>query len=1381
MLCHDMYRGALIDAELMQPLLSALRSSDNDAKTSAMTTLAALTVTEAGRAQLRAANGLAVLLDVLLSTSSEVLQEATCQVLANLCEDQTDEWRQLVQNGAIFSLVPMLGSRNVTLQESALTLLALLCAHPEVRDQVADSGCTPTLGMLLGSAKSEVQRSALALCQQLCASRRACDSLLDAGAAAPLAAMLVSSNISNAEVVSAVLECLQSLTNSGLTQSQQAVRNVGAVPYLIQLMTHESPRISQTAASLVSSLCPGDARNADQLFESGGLVMLAEHLDSGDERAQLQAVSALSQLSADTQQAKAIVGNGCLTPLLELLEHHNQELKSYAAITFGNLCNLGAIEPSQLQHPTVLPHLVSMLSSSNGLAKGPAAAAIASMASQPQLRQNLFELGGLPGLTALLQSDAETSYHAVQAVAQFAADERFRAFLPEAGACAPLTSLLFSSLPHVQQCALSAIANTSFVPSAVAPLCANDALAQVGQLLFSHDESVQKMCLTTLCNLLGGDASSSEKLLQVGGHMALLTQLSSPSPETQSQAAMCIGHMGRHRPAVQALLQADTIPLLAQLLHSPHPAVQLQTVYALGVLAADDEAAASAVQLSGAIAPLTTLLLSSSSVDVKQHLSLTLAHVVRGNWQPVFNVGGFQALLDVLSVGTDAILRDVSSSLAVLLDDVHQRRALLADMNSVSAIVGLLNSSNDATQQNAAAALAALSQESSAREVLYRLGTLSHIIRSLTASNLRQDGQQDSGVSAARVSMVQVVASFAADSRYSTMLRITIQPLVAMLTGDNEKALVHAAHAVTSLSHSESNRDALRDAGALRRMAELLLHSDESVQQSAVQCVANLGVDASDAKAFMASGWHLSLISLLSAASTEVQGAAAAVLGNLSSAPKFRETLMADGALQPILQLLHAPALPTRTAAIRALAIISQQLMSPVLPRDDPSCKQFVEALFDANSLSQLLEVLNSKTSPAADASPMPNAAEASAATAQRQVVAVLLLLQNLSGGHGQVRSRLAQGGAVASLIHFLTSRSGGGVSSDSEILDSAASTLANLMLTSAGYAKLNEAGGVPVLVDLLRSGRAELCSPLSRALGNLARGVVAPALVDSALPAMLQLVVKTTPAVADILWFLTNLFSLRRDAFSAACLQQLAAGLVLAVGTEARHAAVALAAQMALHEDGRHALCTAGMDESLRKSGMPGLELLLGMLSTDEAAVVNGDAQPAQMNAASAPLVQQPPPPPYFESPPAHLQQQRPPQPSAQHFVPSAAHVPEQPPPPPPYFESPSAHLQQQQPAQPSAQQFVPTVAHTPEQLTPPQPLPLLQQQQQQQQQPMAYIPPPMHQQPQMHMSPSVQCAPPPVNYASTMPMQTHAPQQQYVQQQPSTGLEKWHMNQRR
>ena len=49
--------------------------------------------------------------------------------------------------------------------------------------------------------------------------------------------------------------------------------------------------------------------------------------------------------------------------ILELLDHPSQELKSYAAITFGNLCSSGAIPTSQLEHPQVLPHLVFLVNS----------------------------------------------------------------------------------------------------------------------------------------------------------------------------------------------------------------------------------------------------------------------------------------------------------------------------------------------------------------------------------------------------------------------------------------------------------------------------------------------------------------------------------------------------------------------------------------------------------------------------------------------------------------------------------------------------------------------------------------------------------------------------------------------------------------------------------------------------------------------------------------------------------------------------------------------------------------------------------------------------------------------------------------------------------
>jgi len=751
--------------------------------------------------------------------------------------------------------------------------------------------------------------------------------------------------------------------------------------------------------------------------------------------------------------------------------------------------------------------------------------------------------------------------------------------------------------------------------------------------------------------------------------MALLTQLSSPSAEAQSQAAMAIGHMSKYKPALQATIAADAVPVLARLLHSAHPSVQQQAVYALGVLAAEDETAASAVQLAGAVAPLTTLLLSTPSPDVKAQLTLTLTHIVRGNWRSVFNVGGFQALFDVLAVGTEAVQQDVSSSLGELLQDVHQRRALLSDMNSVSAIIALLSSPNLATQQNAAVALAALCHEAAAREVLYRQGTLSHVIRSLTAANVRQEdgGHSSPSEAAARVSMLRIVAAFAADERYCTMLRITIQPLVALLGKPEVAVLTHAAQAVMSLSRSESNRDALRDAGAIQRLSELLLHSDAGVQECAIQGIANLGVDAADATTFLSSGWHLPLISLLSSGSVEVQASAAAVLGSLACAAEFRKALMSDGALQPILQLLHAPSLPTRTAAVRALAIMSQQLMSPVLPLDDPSAVQLVDALFETATMPELLKVLVDV--PAASATQA-----AGDTTGERQLIAVLLLLQNLAGGHGHVRPRLVEAGTVEALVRFLQASvqpqgrpsvrqpsTSPALSTATEMLGAAALTLANLVLAPGGMQRLGAVGGIGALLPLMQSQPTELQSATARAVGNMVHDAPAPSLFQPTLPLLISLAGQPACAV-DAMHALSNLYALQRELFSEALLNQLAPQLLVSLESsqiDTQQSAVMLLRQLALHAPSRRVLDAAGATLKVRtvmdrlratdaKAGKQ-FELLIGMMAVSDVEETQA-AQPPQPQTPSSQLpstiVVQPPllasavpplAPAYASSAPAH------------------------------------------------------------------------------------------------------------------------------------------------
>ena len=208
-------------------------------------------------------------------------------------------------------------------------------------------------------------------------------------------------------------------------------------------------------------------------------------------------------------------------------------------------------------------------------------------------------MGGLPTIVSCLSSSSfELPYLLVQTVAQFAADKEYRTPLAEAeGLGASLTRLLASDESHVQQCALSALANISFVPRGAAQLVSSGALGGLGRLLRETEEV--SVPLTAMVNLLAEaprasvDSSTScteppERLsscttLQsteielLSVCTALLEQLSSADPNYAAQAAMGIGHLCRHAPAMlRAMLEMDTVSLLCKLLHSPHLQPQMQ-------------------------------------------------------------------------------------------------------------------------------------------------------------------------------------------------------------------------------------------------------------------------------------------------------------------------------------------------------------------------------------------------------------------------------------------------------------------------------------------------------------------------------------------------------------------------------------------------------------------------------------------------------------------------------------------------------------------------------------------------------------------------------------------------------------------------------------
>ena len=193
------------------------------------------------------------------------------------------------------------------------------------------------------------------------------------------------------------------------------------------------------------------------------------------------------------------------------------------------------------------------------------------------------------------------------------------------------------------------------------------------------------------------------------------------------------------------------------------------------------------------------------------------------------------------------------------------------------------------------------------------------------------------------------------------------------------------------------------------------------------------------------------------------------------------------------------------------------------------------------------------------------------------------------------MRPQLVQGGTIAALVRFLAQRgsNGGGAAPlgaehERTAVDSATSTLANLLLLPDGVAGLQQAGGVLVLLPLLRAG----VPAAARAVGNLAK--VAPSAGLPALPTLFALLAKPKAAtphavILDLgcLWAVTNLYLGQPEALAAptilAPLAAAAVAMASSANAEVQRAAIGLQRKMTLRRDATAALLAAGAKPAVR------------------------------------------------------------------------------------------------------------------------------------------------------------------------------------------------------
>ena len=454
--------------------------------------------------------------------------------------------------------------------------------------------------------------------------------------------------------------------------------------------------------------------------------------------ARLTGLRTLVPLAASPLNAVAIAeAPGAVGALCALLDHAEMSARLAALAALSSLCALGALRAEQLLAADgALGALLALARAPGGgvppAQRAAALAILAQAALDAAGRRQLVALGGAalfvealaPG--GPLEREADARRDATQALAHLAADESFRHQLAAWGALPPLCAQLASAAQpdaRVRACALSAVANVSFVDAAA--LVAAGALPRLAELLFEGEQArarahvhahadarahahaqrtprclptpaqaTLRMALTALLNLLGAtDAGAvpAAQLLQGGIAHALAALLQHLHADIRQHALVVTSTLAAQPPLARALVEAGAVAHAVAAVRAGGEALEAGAAALNALLRAAgelNEAAHAQAMAAGAPDVLGSAVLHAPTAEARGACATALGALTRGDWRGVHERFGWPVVLVTMQLSGTAALRQLAmeaarGGAALLSQQPAARQSLGADLQAL--------------------------------------------------------------------------------------------------------------------------------------------------------------------------------------------------------------------------------------------------------------------------------------------------------------------------------------------------------------------------------------------------------------------------------------------------------------------------------------------------------------------------------------------------------------------------------------------------------------------------------------------------------------------------------------------------------------------------
>ena len=752
-----------------EPLVRLLRNKQASARAYALWSLS-LSIDEENQKVVADEGGIKPLVALLTSKDAKIYEQAAC-ALKRLALANSEIQLAISRHGAVEPLITLLdgdgSNRSQEYAAAALSEIALIAYGKVAIDR--GGGIQPLVALLAdptGQSESK-QHAAAALARLSTEAERE-------------RAQQQQRKQRNRET-----EQQQAQAAKPKISKAEVIAEAGAITPLVNLLSGHRGELAQEEAAGALWALADHASNRTAITEAGGIGPLVILLGCQNAKAREHAELALVRLSIESANRVIIIEK--LVDMLQ--ERRGLAAQEQAAAALANLAKESVENRSSIVKADGIPRLLVLLSSQSIKAKENSAYAISKLAHKSRENQDaVAKSGGVQKLVdALLIAFDKVKEQAGVRLCQLLAEciwhmadgnRSNQTELMQAGCIPPIVGMVTNPDPDVQRNAAGSLAclsrdhpeNQAAVArsGAIPPLCtmvregAHETREESAAAIWAlaTDNAPNKATIAKLggieplVNMLMYGQSEKSSINAAGALAALaqqhadnrltitkrmVTVLSGKAPPARAVRLLsALASLCDNEPTNQiAIAKSGGVQHLIGWLSTPSEEVQVQAARAMFAVSSNNSQTQSLVGKLGGITQLVELC-KKGVLEAQQHAASALWHLasLSENRALIKEANGIPPLVGLL-VAEGWIAPQIASMVLVRLAEGSTRAAVaIAEAGGVRPFVNLLTSGNDATQQMAAAALAAIGKISVNRDRIANAGAIGPLIKLIYSTTL---------------------------------------------------------------------------------------------------------------------------------------------------------------------------------------------------------------------------------------------------------------------------------------------------------------------------------------------------------------------------------------------------------------------------------------------------------------------------------------------------------------------------------------------------------------------------------------------------------------------------------------------------------------------